>query len=156
VPGIVYCYCSRRSRILSSEALQVSLQLCAYLGDVFERLADMTTYNEKQACDLARQLIQAMAVLHERKIAHRGTFSLAIPKHLSQVMVACISTPSDGSVTRNRTLDLKPENLLLRSRTDESNILLADFGFACHVPEEGLRTRCGTVSDTVFKQDGFK
>ena len=41
-------------------------------GDVFERLADMTTYNEKNARDLAVQLIKAMEVLHERKIAHRG------------------------------------------------------------------------------------
>eukprot|EP00977_Amphora_coffeiformis_P012882 scaffold3271_cov181-Amphora_coffeaeformis.AAC.9 len=80
-------------------------------GDVFERLADMTTYTEKKARDLAVQLIKAMEVMHDRKIAHR---------------------------------DLKPENLLLRSKTDDASILLADFGFARHVPEDGLKTRCGT------------
>ena len=49
-------------------------------GDVFERLADMTTYNEKKARDLAVQLIGAMEVLHDRKIAHRGTSAEIKPK----------------------------------------------------------------------------
>ena len=40
--------------------------------------------------------------------------------------------------------DMKPENLLLRNRIDDSDILIADFGFAKYVPEEGLKTRCGT------------
>lgn len=40
--------------------------------------------------------------------------------------------------------DMKPENLLLKGTHDDSTILLADFGFAKYVPEEGLKTRCGT------------
>lgn len=40
--------------------------------------------------------------------------------------------------------DLKPENLLLLEKGDDSHILLADFGFAKYVPEDLLRTRCGT------------
>jgi serine/threonine protein kinase len=40
--------------------------------------------------------------------------------------------------------DMKPENLLLREKVDDTEILLADFGFAKYVPEEGLKTRCGT------------
>lgn len=40
--------------------------------------------------------------------------------------------------------DLKPENLLLRSVLDDTDILVADFGFAAYVPEDGLKTRCGT------------
>ena len=39
--------------------------------------------------------------------------------------------------------DLKPENLLLEDIITEK-IYFADFGFARHVPEEGLKTRCGT------------
>jgi serine/threonine protein kinase len=39
--------------------------------------------------------------------------------------------------------DLKPENLLLEARNTEK-IYFADFGFANHVPEGGLKTRCGT------------
>jgi len=39
--------------------------------------------------------------------------------------------------------DLKPENLLLEDLITEK-VYLADFGFARHVTEEGLKTRCGT------------
>lgn len=40
--------------------------------------------------------------------------------------------------------DLKPENLLLKNKLDDTSILVADFGFAKYVPDEGLKTRCGT------------
>jgi serine/threonine protein kinase len=43
--------------------------------------------------------------------------------------------------------DLKPENLLLRDPNDDTSILVADFGFAKHVPLDGsgrLTSRCGT------------
>lgn len=99
------------------------IQLYAEGGDVFERLASRTTYNEKVARDLALHLLEAMNVLHERKLAHR---------------------------------DLKPENLLLRSLLDDAEILVADFGFAKYVPEEGLTTRCGTpafVAPEILVQD---
>jgi len=39
--------------------------------------------------------------------------------------------------------DLKPENLLLEDIITEK-IYFADFGFARHVTEEGLKTRCGS------------
>ena len=41
--------------------------------------------------------------------------------------------------------DLKPQNILLKSKKDNANIKLADFGFACrvHTPQS-LTTRCGT------------
>jgi serine/threonine protein kinase len=39
--------------------------------------------------------------------------------------------------------DLKPENLLLQDMLTEK-IYFADFGFARHVPDDGLKTRCGT------------
>jgi len=88
------------------------VQVYAEGGDVFERLATRSTYNEKLARDLAVNLLGAISELHERKIVHR---------------------------------DLKPENLLLRSMLDDSDILVADFGFARRVPDEGgLSTRCGT------------
>lgn len=40
--------------------------------------------------------------------------------------------------------DLKPENLLLQSNDSDSDIKIADFGFAKKVPPAGLRTMCGT------------
>ncbi|GKY99644.1 hypothetical protein MPSEU_000918400 [Mayamaea pseudoterrestris] len=87
------------------------VQLYAEGGDVFSRLATRTYFNEKDARDLAYQLLIAVRALHAKKIAHR---------------------------------DLKPENLLLRSLMRDSEILVADFGFASYVPDGGLKTRCGT------------
>lgn len=46
---------------------------------------------------------------------------------------------SNGIVHR----DLKPENLLLADRNDDTNIKIADFGFAKHISEP-LNTVCGT------------
>lgn len=43
-------------------------------------------------------------------------------------------------------IDLKPENLLLADKVDDTSVMLADFGFARYVPDDGLKTRCGTVS----------
>lgn len=107
----------------SSPSTFYVIQVFAEGGDVFERLANRTNYNEKDARDLALRLLKGMSFLHERKIAHR---------------------------------DLKPENLLLRSLLDDSEILLADFGFASYVPDGGLKTRCGTpafVAPEVLVQD---
>jgi len=44
--------------------------------------------------------------------------------------------------------DLKPDNLLLEDLVTEK-IYLADFGFARHITEEGLKTRCGTPAFVV-------
>jgi calcium/calmodulin-dependent protein kinase I len=44
--------------------------------------------------------------------------------------------------------DLKPENLLLTSENDDSDIKIADFGFAKSVTApKSLTTQCGTVSE---------
>ena len=40
--------------------------------------------------------------------------------------------------------DLKPENLLLKSPTDDTQIVLADFGFATKCDGKSLNQVCGT------------
>ena len=40
--------------------------------------------------------------------------------------------------------DLKPENLLLASKNDDSNIKLADFGFATYAEGLSITSQCGT------------
>jgi len=47
------------------------VQMYAKGGDVFERLAQRTSYTEADARNLAKCLLQAMEVLHSRKLAHR-------------------------------------------------------------------------------------
>ena len=83
-------------------------------GDLFDRLTSRRQYTEKDARDVAQNLLEAVLFLHEQnpKIAHR---------------------------------DLKPENLLLVDTTNDTQILLADFGFARQIKEgEKCHTRCGT------------
>lgn len=47
------------------------VQLYAEGGDVFSRLAQKTQFNEKDARDLAYQLLVAVRSLHKKRIAHR-------------------------------------------------------------------------------------
>jgi serine/threonine protein kinase len=40
--------------------------------------------------------------------------------------------------------DLKPENLLMANKYDDSNVKIADFGFAKHAEGLTLTTQCGS------------
>jgi serine/threonine protein kinase len=44
------------------------------------------------------------------------------------------------------TTDLKPENLLLASKDNDTDMKIADFGFAKHISEP-LNTVCGTPGE---------
>mmetsp|Transcript_22886 Transcript_22886/g.47475 ORF Transcript_22886/g.47475 Transcript_22886/m.47475 type:complete len:520 (-) Transcript_22886:80-1639(-) len=93
-------------------------------GELFDRIVQKSFYNEKEARDLVKILLEAINYMHERNIVHR---------------------------------DLKPENLLLASTTSDSDIRLADFGFAKRV-EKPLSTQCGTpgyVAPEILKGDKY-
>jgi len=81
-------------------------------GELFDRIVQKTFYNEKEARDLVRILLDTICFCHENGIVHR---------------------------------DLKPENLLLKTKFDDSQIKLADFGFAKECEgAHSLSTQCGT------------
>lgn len=81
-------------------------------GELFDRIVAKAYYNEKEARDTCKILLEAVGYMHKNNVAHR---------------------------------DLKPENLLLVSRSDDSEVKIADFGFAKKVYEESsLVTQCGT------------
>ena len=79
-------------------------------GELFDRIVQKSYYNEKEARDVVKILLEAINYLHVRNIVHR---------------------------------DLKPENLLLANVHNDSDIRLADFGFAKRVVRP-LATQCGT------------
>ena len=81
-------------------------------GELFDRIVAKAYYNEKEARDTCKILLEAVSYCHVNNIAHR---------------------------------DLKPENLLLLRPDNDSEIKIADFGFAkrCHKPKS-LTTQCGT------------
>ncbi|GMI44563.1 hypothetical protein TrCOL_g2357 [Triparma columacea] len=93
-------------------------------GELFDRIVQKSFYNEKEARNLVKILLEAINYMHERNIVHR---------------------------------DLKPENLLLASMTNDSDIRLADFGFAKRVSTP-LSTQCGTpgyVAPEILKGDKY-
>lgn len=81
-------------------------------GELFDRIVAKAYYNEKEARDVCRILLEAVAYCHLNSVAHR---------------------------------DLKPENLLLVSEENDSDVKIADFGFAKKVlSPKSLTTQCGT------------
>lgn len=75
------------------------------------------------------------------RLARRTTYTEQDARDLArQLLTTMDAMHARGYAHR----DLKPENLLLRDSIHDGNILVADFGFAKLVPEEGLKTRCGT------------
>lgn len=81
-------------------------------GELFDRIVAKAYYNEKEARDTCKILLEAVCYMHDNHVAHR---------------------------------DLKPENLLLLSDDDDSEVKIADFGFAKKVFEKNsLKTQCGT------------
>lgn len=81
-------------------------------GELFDRIVAKAYYNEKEARDTCKIILEAVQFCHMNHVAHR---------------------------------DLKPENLLLLSQSDDSEVKIADFGFAKKVYEpNSLSTQCGT------------
>lgn len=81
-------------------------------GDLCERINDKVTYNEADAIQVTRNIIEAMDFVHSKGFAH---------------------------------CDIKPRNYLLRSKRDDVDVRLADFGFAQHVhAPNSLTSQCGT------------
>jgi len=51
--------------------------------------------------------------------------------------------------------DLKPENLLLASKNDDTNIKIADFGFAKHISDK-LNSICGKRHSGLFSSGNMQ
>eukprot|EP00535_Pseudo-nitzschia_heimii_P000376 CAMPEP_0197187798 /NCGR_PEP_ID=MMETSP1423-20130617/16585_1 /TAXON_ID=476441 /ORGANISM="Pseudo-nitzschia heimii, Strain UNC1101" /LENGTH=724 /DNA_ID=CAMNT_0042639461 /DNA_START=5 /DNA_END=2179 /DNA_ORIENTATION=+ len=75
------------------------------------------------------------------RLARRISYSEMDARALSTTLVKTISAMHSRRLCHR---DLKPENLLLKDPMDDNSILLADFGFTKFVPNEGLKTKCGT------------
>jgi serine/threonine protein kinase len=103
------------------------VQVLAQGGDVFDRLASKTSYNEKHARDLAHNLLVCMQALHDRGLAHRDLK----PENLllrdliddASILVADFGfatyVPADGLKTRCGTpAFVAPEVLVADCRYD--------------------------------------
>jgi len=75
------------------------------------------------------------------RLAKRISYSEMDARELGSILIETMKEIHKRKICHR---DMKPENLLLKSSHDDSTVLLADFGFAKYVPDEGLKTRCGT------------
>jgi len=74
------------------------------------------------------------------RIVERNHYNEEIARDLVKIFISTLDfLHSNGIVHR----DLKPENLLLASKDDDTNIKIADFGFAKHISAK-LNSICGT------------
>lgn len=76
---------------------------------------------------------------------YRLTKKKRYTEHCARDIALVLFQTLDDMHTKHKIVhrDLKPENLLLEDQFTEK-IYFADFGFARHVMDDGLKTRCGT------------
>jgi calcium/calmodulin-dependent protein kinase I len=76
------------------------------------------------------------------RLIQRKTYTEQIARQLAKILLQTLQVVHKRNIVHR---DLKPGNLLLASHDDDFSIMLADFGFAKHLSEEGYcKTRCGT------------
>ncbi|KAL3809340.1 hypothetical protein ACHAXA_003229 [Cyclostephanos tholiformis] len=76
------------------------------------------------------------------RIVDKSSYTESEARDLCGVLFGALDYISSRGIVHR---DLKPENLLLASRISDTNIKIADFGFAKFAPNEhSLATMCGT------------
>lgn len=102
------------------------------------RLYDV--YDEPQYYYLITEIVRG-GELFDRVVA-KSYYSEKEARDVCKILLGALEYCHDQSVAHR---DLKPENLLLLSGTNDTDIKLADFGFAKKVTSEAcLKTQCGT------------
>ena len=114
---------------------------------MFDKIVELGAYSEAEASLLVKKMVSAIAYLHEQNIVHRD---LKVCVCFNVSIAVSRVPPKQKSFTK---LLSQPENLLLKSEEDISDIKLADFGLSKIVGQKVmLQTACGTpgyVGETV-------
>ncbi|KAE8208183.1 hypothetical protein CF319_g6322 [Tilletia indica] len=91
------------------------------------------------------------------RICERGSYYEHDAAHIVRTIVEAVVYLHGQNIVHR---DLKPENLLFRDKTEESDLLIADFGLSRVVDDEkmtALSTTCGTpgyMAPEIFKKTG--
>lgn len=120
---------------------------------MFDRIVTKGSYTERDAAVLTKKLILALEYLHDLNIAHRDL------KVRNQAPPAPTrSKPPTNNFPHLRFVS-QPENLLLKSAEEDSEVKLADFGLSKIIGQEAaMQTACGTpgyVAPEVLMAKGY-
>lgn len=75
------------------------------------------------------------------RICDKVVYTEAEARDLIKILLNTLAFLHNKSIAHR---DLKPENLLLKSKEDDSDVVLADFGFATYCDGKSLNQVCGT------------
>ncbi|CAM9811788.1 unnamed protein product [Scytosiphon promiscuus] len=114
-------------------------------GELFDRIAKKKSYNEREARDVCKVLVDVIAHLHERNIVHRGlkpgSILLASPANPTVKTTTTETDSVDGdNVTTTTTTTVTVA-------TTNSKIKVTDFSMACRVSVGGLESVEGDVDE---------
>jgi serine/threonine protein kinase len=97
-------------------------------------------YEESNDCFLVMELLEGGELFD--RILQKRTFTEKEARDVCKCMLNALKYMHERRVAHR---DLKPENLLLKSKESDTELILADFGFAKKVTTyNGCRTLCGT------------
>lgn len=100
----------------------------------------ISVYNEPNFYYLVTELVEGGGLF--QRIIEKRSYSEKETRDICLILIGAIGYCHDHNFAHR---DLKPENLLLMSKGNDSDIKIADFGFARRVTSEAcLSTKCGT------------
>jgi calcium/calmodulin-dependent protein kinase I len=102
-------------------------------GELFDRIVEKESYNEKEAADVIRPIVDAIRC---------------------SIIIIILDCHSMGVVHR----DLKPENLLYSSPEPDAVVKISDFGLAKVISNDLMTTACGTpgyVAPEILTGSGY-
>lgn len=112
------------------------------------------TYHEENDIYIVTELVEG-GELFDRIVSKAHYTEKEARDLIKQILETLDYIHTSGIVHR----DLKPENLLLMSATDDSDIKIADFGFAKKISELGVKeVACGTpgyVAPEILRGDKY-
>jgi len=97
------------------------------------------TYDEHKYIYLVTELIAGGGLFD--RVVSKGNYTEKETRDACKIMFEAVEHCHDNNVVHR---DLKPENLLLMSLDNDSDLKIADFGFAKYVKGDSLCTMCGT------------
>lgn len=75
------------------------------------------------------------------RIVHKSSYTESEARDVCKILFGALSYMNSKGIAHR---DLKPENLLLQYKDSDSEIKIADFGFAKKTEGDSLKTLCGT------------